>query len=744
MSGRGSGGVVTGSIRARLMLADQLAQAGDVGQAASVYVQVAKAYADAGRLDEAAAFTDRAHALEPAWFTVGTAGALLESLGSSGGPICTRAAIAHWRAGRVPEALQFYYHATQIDPGDVQALIRLAQAYQHQTMLKEATATFVVASRRLLREKNHREFIAVAEQILRIDGGHAATLRDLARAYLIVGEPRRAVAKLTALMQVVPDDPAGFEILAHAFAVIGKLDVSLSVLNRLVGDLHAQGEMETAGDLLWRALSWRPDDDNYRRHISALLQQAPPEVPEPAEEVEEQIPTKSDMPPSAGLPVATPEPPRAILSAPVPADVYDDEEPDSYNDLAISADDDLAFDPEEPVDPPTRAIPSDVDPPTRAVPPDEFDEPPTSMVTDDDLAEPLTRAIPPEDSESLTTTGPALGDAEGTRMLSLDEIAIVDEASETNIEDAPTIPPGTPKPRKRRPTMPISRGAVPVRTGARQAAPPASQQARDALVQAERSVKRVAKPRKKPARPGRKPILEKHEGTIVLDLRDIMGGAHEDSVSIDVSDIEEVAPEYQLPDLVVDEDSSEILLDPSDLYSQRRAMPRPPTPGQPPGIRSHKPPRAEDSVKVVRPAVLTPMSRAAQGSVDEDEQTRAASIEMLTRTRAEPTPPPGRAPPPPPPPPFGDQTVARPQFTEEDLAEESPTSIMSTNAADVMADLFPTKKKAREKAKPLLKPLEERAPARPATRSAKKKPKVPGKSVQWRKPRAPKRGGPPK
>ncbi|MEM6992180.1 MAG: tetratricopeptide repeat protein, partial [Myxococcota bacterium] len=269
-SGSSSDAGNTRSIRARLVLADQLTRDGDLTQAASVYAQVAESYASAGRAQESIAIATRSQQLGPAWFTIKTVGKVLDRLQAQGVPVCTRAAEAHWRAGRVTEALQFYYQATQLDPDDAPALIRLAQAYEHQTLYKEATATFVVASRRLLQQGSTTDFIAVAEQILRIDGGHAATLRELAKAYLHVGEPRRAVAKLTALMQVVPEDPAGYEILAQAFACIGKEDVALSVLTRLSDDLRDQGLDDDAADLLWRASRWLPDNLPFQRKVAAL------------------------------------------------------------------------------------------------------------------------------------------------------------------------------------------------------------------------------------------------------------------------------------------------------------------------------------------------------------------------------------------------------------------------------------------------------------------------------------------
>lgn len=541
MASGGSGH--TQSIRARLLRADQLLGDGALTEAASVYCWVASAYARAGRPNEAHGMAMRAQELAPAWFTINTAGAAVDALGVAGVPICTAAAEAHWRAGRAIEALQFYYQATQLDPNDPTALIRLGQAYEHQMLLKEATATFVVASRCLLQRGSTEEFIAAAEQILRIDGGHTATLRELAKAYLRVGEPRRAVATLTALMQVVPDDPAGYEILAQAFACIGKQDVALSLLARLCGDLRAQGDADEAGELLWRASRWQPGDLGFQRSLTGLA--------------DNEIPKK--------------------------------------------------------------------------------------LTDNDEPAREGTMVLGPEDISHLDEDSGVYRDRDGTNVLSMRDIAIVDELLQSASVKAAEPHPETPRP----PRRPTSR-RVPNRFD-------------DAPILVAEDARHADRKRR--------PLLTKHEGTIILDLRElaILGDSREESIVLDISDVQDV-PEYRLPDLIVDEESGDIELSPSDLHTIRKEMPARLPPSRGAG-NSEQPP----SVKTAVPLAI-----------------------------------PGKP--------------AKP--VAADIDEERPTAMMSMNAADVVADLFNSKKKkrtGRDRSASLLETLGPKPKKRPAATPSKRR-----------------------
>src|SRR5690606_13474757 len=134
------------------------------------------------------------------------------------------------QVGRLGDGLHMLRLGAEIDERNPEVRRRLAQIYLGQHMTREAVTNLVEAGRLLLAAGNNAEYVEVAELLLRHDPRHLETLRELPRVYLRVGEPQRAVVKLSDLMRVSPGDTLGYEILAHAFAVIGRVPTALSVL----------------------------------------------------------------------------------------------------------------------------------------------------------------------------------------------------------------------------------------------------------------------------------------------------------------------------------------------------------------------------------------------------------------------------------------------------------------------------------------------------------------------------------
>jgi len=166
----------------------------------------------------------------------------------------------------------------------------------------------------------------------------------------------------------------------------------------------------------------------------------------------------------------------------------------------------------------------------------------------------------------------------------------------------------------------------------------------------------------------------------VLDLRDlaVVGESREESVVLDISDVADEPPdEYRLPDLIFDEESSEIELAPGDLVTINKKMPAPPPVAT--AIRPQRSPKSPTMpLKVARPA-LQPMSseqRRAQG-IDEDA----------------PTHPPGA------------RLPGKPSVAPEDLEEEQPTALMAVDAGELVKDLLKKKRTGRDRSASLVDKL---------------------------------------
>ncbi len=270
--------LVPDDLRLRMQLADCLVRCGQHTAAASAYLKVALGYSERRRDRETLAFCYRVLHLDPAQFVYVATADLLRRIGRQARPICGQAAEIHLAAGRLGDGLQMLRLGVEIDHRNPEARQRLATLYLDRHMYTEAVTNLAEAGRLLLAAGNNGAYVELAEQILRIDPRHLETLRELPRVYLRVGEPQRAVTKLSNLMRVSPGDTVGYEILAHAFAVIGRVTTSLSVLRRLVDELSTTGRRAQAEAIIERARGWKTDDAKFVGSVLALRN---PPVPRP-------------------------------------------------------------------------------------------------------------------------------------------------------------------------------------------------------------------------------------------------------------------------------------------------------------------------------------------------------------------------------------------------------------------------------------------------------------------------------
>jgi tetratricopeptide (TPR) repeat protein len=259
----------TSGVRHSLQLADYLIQCGDRARAAEIYIRLAAAYAERRRTPEAAAICHRVLHVDASQFIDVAVASTLRHLGRAGVPICAQAAELHRQAGRHGDAVRLLALAVELDPADALAPVRVAEALLEQHDYRGAVAALTDAGARLLRDGNNADYLAVAEQILAIDPRHVPTLRELARTHVRIGEPHRAVDLLARLMKVQAEDPAGYEILAQAFATIGRMPKSLSILTRLVHDLRRAGNEPAAQQMLDRARWWSADE-GFQGGVGAL------------------------------------------------------------------------------------------------------------------------------------------------------------------------------------------------------------------------------------------------------------------------------------------------------------------------------------------------------------------------------------------------------------------------------------------------------------------------------------------
>jgi tetratricopeptide (TPR) repeat protein len=267
--------------RVRMMRADALVRGNHAAAAAGEYLHVALGYVAQRRHQEALALAYQVLRLDAGQLACDEVIHALRRIGRPARDLCARAAAAHLQAGRTDDGLHMLHLGVELDPRDPDLHRRLAQVYAAHDMVAQAVAHLAEAAHMLLAAGNNAEYVVVAEQLLGLDAQDLQTLRELPRVYLRMGEPQRAVVKLADLMRVSPEDTVGREILAQAFAVLGRIPSAVSVLERLVQELASTGRVAESNAVLERARSWRLDDPELARAVLAV-REPKPTTPRPA------------------------------------------------------------------------------------------------------------------------------------------------------------------------------------------------------------------------------------------------------------------------------------------------------------------------------------------------------------------------------------------------------------------------------------------------------------------------------
>ncbi|MCA9649255.1 MAG: hypothetical protein KC501_05065, partial [Myxococcales bacterium] len=259
----------------RMQLAECLAYLQQPEPAAEHYLMVAQAYAARGHPQECLAICERVINIAPQSFVYMSVGPMIRRIGRQARPLCAKAAELHLGAGRQTDGLQMLRLGAELDPHNPEVRMQLARIYQARHMKREAVEALSDAGNLLLQAKRYQDYVGVASQVLALEPRDLNTLRDMPRVYLELGRPHDAVRALGQLTKASPGDIVGYEILAQAFAVIGRSDKSLAVLERLVEELGATGQADKADAILNHARYWRPTDLGFLRSLKRV------EIPRP-------------------------------------------------------------------------------------------------------------------------------------------------------------------------------------------------------------------------------------------------------------------------------------------------------------------------------------------------------------------------------------------------------------------------------------------------------------------------------
>jgi pilus assembly protein FimV len=252
-------------VRAWLMLADCLVRCGDRAGAIERYLQVAGFYASQKQPQKAVAVYRQVLNLDPGRLDILSKCASINlELGRTTDAVAAYEQVGHaqLQSGHIAEALHTFTLVADADPTVVSKRLRLAELYSREKQIDEAVEAFRQAGDELLRTDRKADFVRVAERLIYHKNDDKPSIRKLAKVYLDLGDPRRALVKLNGLLHADPHDKEGLELLAETFVALQKPDKAVSVLSELVRGLRSGGAQESheAIRVLQRGLTWIPGD----------------------------------------------------------------------------------------------------------------------------------------------------------------------------------------------------------------------------------------------------------------------------------------------------------------------------------------------------------------------------------------------------------------------------------------------------------------------------------------------------
>lgn len=259
--------------RTLLKLGDLYTRQGANKEASATYRKVAEQYADQGFFLKAVAVCKQILKLDPGQLDVWEKLAEMYELLSLVNDALTtyeQVADAHMRAGNARKAVRAYEKIANLDPENVAARIRYAEALSKLNKTVEAATAFLQGAELLKSQGRLDDYLKVGERLLYHQADNYDFARDLAAAYLDRNDAKSALAKLQVCFNADPHHVTTLRLLARAFEQLGQVQKSVSVLKE-VARVHAnEARPGEQGSVLRKILALDPNDGEAKRELSQL------------------------------------------------------------------------------------------------------------------------------------------------------------------------------------------------------------------------------------------------------------------------------------------------------------------------------------------------------------------------------------------------------------------------------------------------------------------------------------------
>jgi pilus assembly protein FimV len=269
--------------RMLLKLGDLYTRQGANKDASATYRKVAEQYAEQGFFLKAVAVCKQILKLDPTqldvWERLAEMYEML-SLVSDAMATYEQVADAQMRANNPRKAIKALQKIAELDPENVAARIRYAEALSKLNKPEEAAEAFRTGAQLLKQQGRFEDYVKVGERLLFHQPDNYEFARELAAMYLERGDAKHSLTKLQACFNADPKNLDTLLLLARAFEQLGQTQKTISVLKE-VSRLHAtEARRSEQGSILRRILALDPGDNDARRELSQLGRL--PNIPPPS------------------------------------------------------------------------------------------------------------------------------------------------------------------------------------------------------------------------------------------------------------------------------------------------------------------------------------------------------------------------------------------------------------------------------------------------------------------------------
>lgn len=258
-------------VRTLLKVAELQARKGSVREAVDTYLKVGDTYASQGFFQKSVAVYKQAVKLDTSRLdALKKLAKNYEDLQHNADALAAydMLAQANMAANNVEGALAAMHRATEIDPQNLAARIRYAEALSRANKTKEAAQEFERGATLIKQQGRMDDYIKVAERLLFHRENDLTLAAELAQLYLERSDGKRALTKLQILFKANPKDDAVLTMLAQSFVLLDQRDKAIQVLKELAKHHLEANRTEDRLRAMRRVLELDPTDVEAKHAVT--------------------------------------------------------------------------------------------------------------------------------------------------------------------------------------------------------------------------------------------------------------------------------------------------------------------------------------------------------------------------------------------------------------------------------------------------------------------------------------------